>query len=47
MQPTPDPRWDNRETPSKPSRTEEALRIIEEYADDLRQIIDKLRRRLN
>ncbi|WP_166293498.1 hypothetical protein [Bradyrhizobium sp. 2S1] len=31
----------------KPSRLEEARRVIEEYADDLRKIIKKLRRRLN
>ena len=30
-----------------PSRLDEAQRIIEEYADDLRDIIKKLRRRLN
>jgi hypothetical protein len=29
----------------KPSRSEEALRIIEEYANDLREIIKKLRQR--
>jgi hypothetical protein len=31
----------------KPSRREEALRIIEEYVNDLREIIRKLRRKLN
>ncbi|MEH2485402.1 acyl-CoA thioesterase [Bradyrhizobium sp. AZCC 2230] len=31
----------------KPSRVEEARRIIEEYADDLREIIRKLRRKLS
>lgn len=31
----------------KPSRAEEALRIIEEYANGLREIIKKLRQRLN
>lgn len=31
----------------KPSRLEEARRVIEEYADDLREIIKKLRQRLN
>ena len=30
-----------------PPRTEEARRLIEEYADDLRETIKKLRRRLN
>ena len=32
---------------SKPSRLEEARRIIEEYAVDLREIIRKLRRKMN
>jgi len=31
---------------TKPSRLEEARRVIEEYAADLREIIKKLRRRL-
>jgi hypothetical protein len=31
----------------KPSRLEEAQRIIEQYLNDLREIIEKLRRRLN
>jgi hypothetical protein len=31
----------------KPSRLEEARRIIEEYANDLREIIEKIRRKLN
>ena len=31
----------------KPSRSEEALRIIEEYANVLREIIKKLRQKLN
>jgi hypothetical protein len=31
----------------KPSRSAEALRIIEEYANGLREIIKKLRQRLN
>ncbi|MCP1757810.1 hypothetical protein [Bradyrhizobium elkanii] len=31
----------------KPSRLEEARRIIEEYTDDLRKIIKKLRRKMN
>jgi hypothetical protein len=35
------------EPPPKPSRLEEARRVIEEYAADLREIIKKLRRRLN
>lgn len=32
---------------SKPPRWEEARRTIEEYADDLREIIKKLRRKMN
>jgi hypothetical protein len=32
---------------SKPSRTEEARRIVEEYADDLREILEKLRKLFN
>jgi hypothetical protein len=31
----------------KPSRLEEVRRVIEEYADDLREIIKKLRQRLH
>lgn len=31
----------------KPTRLEEARRIIEEYANDLREIILKLRRKMN
>ena len=31
----------------KPSRSEEALRIIEEYASALQEIIKMLRRKLN
>jgi signal recognition particle subunit SEC65 len=31
----------------KPSRLEEARQIIAEYANDLREIIRKLRRKLN
>jgi len=41
----PDPTKKTSEPP--PSRTEEALRIIQQYADDLRSIIKELRRRLN
>ena len=32
---------------SKPSRSDEALRIIEEYTNGLREIIKKLRQRLD
>ena len=35
------------EKPSKPSRTEEAWRIVEEYADDLREILKKFRKLFN
>jgi hypothetical protein len=35
------------EPPSKPSRTQEARRIVEEYADDLRVILKKLRKPFN
>jgi hypothetical protein len=45
----PDKRAPDKEAPKpKPSRSQEAaLRIIEEYANDLREIIKKLRRLLN
>jgi hypothetical protein len=33
-----------RKPPSKPSRTQEALRVAEEYAEDLREILKKLRK---
>ena len=36
----------DKDEPPKLSRSEEALRIIEEYANQLREIIKKLRRRL-
>jgi hypothetical protein len=35
------------EPPSRPTRSGEALRAIEEYAAALREIIKKLRRKLN
>jgi sugar (pentulose or hexulose) kinase len=35
------------EKPRKPSRTEEARRIVEEYANDLREILEKLRKLSN
>jgi hypothetical protein len=35
------------EPPPKPSRLEEARRVIEDYAADLREIIKKLRQHLN
>lgn len=45
MTPTDEP--GPKEPPPKPSRLEEAMRIIEDYADDLREIVKKLRRKLN
>jgi hypothetical protein len=47
MKPSDKPRLGKDEPPPKLSRSEEALRIIEEYADQLREIIKKLRRRLH
>jgi hypothetical protein len=35
------------EKPRKPARTEEARRIVEDYADGLREILKKLRKLLN
>lgn len=35
------------EKPSKPSGTEQARRIVEEYADDLREILKMLRKLFN
>ena len=44
----PDKPTKGKEAPKpKLSRQEEVLRIIEEYADDLREIIKKLLRKLN
>ena len=42
-----EPRPGEDEPPPKRSRLEEARRIVEEYAADLRKIIEKLRRKLN
>jgi hypothetical protein len=42
-----EPRPDKDEPPPEPSRSEAARRVIEKYANDLREIIKKLRRRLN
>ena len=41
-----EPRADDDEPPN-PTRSGEALRIIEEYAEQLRNIIKKLRQRLH
>jgi hypothetical protein len=45
MKPSDKPRLDEDEPPPKLSHSEEARRIIEEYAEHLREIIKKLRRR--
>lgn len=47
MKPLGEPRPGKDEPPPKPSRSEEARQIIQEYANDLLEIIKKLRRRLN
>jgi hypothetical protein len=45
---SPDKPNPDKEAPKpKPSRVQEARRTIEEYVNDLREIIKKLRRRLN
>jgi signal recognition particle subunit SEC65 len=41
------PEEQNEAKEPRPSRLEEARRVIEEYVNDLREIIKKLRRRLN
>jgi hypothetical protein len=45
--PQSDDRGESKEPLPKPSQLEEARRIVEEYADDLREIIKKLRRKMN
>jgi hypothetical protein len=47
MKPPDEPRLGKDEPSPKPSRSEEARRIIEEYVDSLREIIKKLGRRLH
>jgi hypothetical protein len=47
MKPPEEPRPGKDEQPPKPSRSEEARRIIQEYVNDLLEIIKRLRRRLN
>ena len=47
MRPPNEPRLGKDEPMTKPSRSEEARRIIQEYINNLREIIKKLRRRLN
>jgi hypothetical protein len=44
MKPQDDERASGPEKRSNPSRTEEARRIVEEYADDLRKILEMLRK---
>jgi len=47
IQAMPDPDKQTEGKEAKPSRLEEARRIIEVYAADLREIIQKLRRKMN
>jgi hypothetical protein len=47
MKPQDDKPASGPEKPSKSSRTEEALRIVEEYADDLREVLKKFRKLFN
>jgi hypothetical protein len=47
MKPPEEPRPGKKAPKPKPSRLEEARRMIEEYVNDLREIIKKLRQRLN
>jgi hypothetical protein len=47
MKPSDEPRPGKNEPAPKLSRSEEARRLIEEYADDLREVLEKFRRHLN
>ena len=49
LNPTPDPAFQATiaMARAKTATMEEARRLIEEYADDLREIVEKLRRHLN
>jgi hypothetical protein len=47
MTPTKEPPLRKDEPPPKPSRLEEARQVIGEYVAALREIIDRLRRRMN
>jgi len=38
---------DNQSTPRRPSREQEAKQVAEEYAEVQRELIDKLRRKLD
>jgi len=43
----PEPSKPTEDKEAKPSRLEEPRRVIEEYAADLRELIQKLRRKMN
>jgi len=45
MKNTPDEKPTGREP--RPSRTDQAREVVEDYASDLREIIERLRKRLN
>ena len=48
MKPLPEePRPGQDKPPSKLSRTDQAKQVVEEYAADLREVIKKLREKLN
>jgi hypothetical protein len=47
MKPSEEPRLGKVERPPKLSRSEDARRTVQEYIDNLPEIIEKLRRRLN
>jgi hypothetical protein len=47
MKPQDDKPASGPEKRGKPSRTEEARRIVEEYTDDLREILKKFRKLFN
>jgi hypothetical protein len=48
MKPAPEkPRPGKQAPTTKPKRSEKIRRLVEEYADDLREIVRKLRRKLN
>jgi hypothetical protein len=44
MKPQDDEPASGPDKPRKPSRTEEAWRVVEEYANDLREILKKFRK---
>ncbi|MGY4435010.1 hypothetical protein ACVWWO_007487 [Bradyrhizobium sp. F1.13.1] len=45
--PVQDPPNGGKETKTKPSRTEEARRVVEEYVKDLLELIERLRGHLH